>query len=166
MLSSNELPRLQCEQFHHDQRNHFDILCLPKPDRLKHYGLHFAKYVGRLARGTAEPKSQKQTIVDALLISLSAANTLHQDLASIRVETIRRTDQIDPLLVFADAAGRFADACEKLDHLEDSFALARNANIDILHWLITTADELQFDLVGALCERRTELAARQFYVTE
>jgi len=68
--------------------------------------------------------------------------------------------------MFADAAGRFADACEKLDHLEDSVALARNANIDILHWLITTADELQFDLVDALCERRKELAARQFYVTD
>jgi hypothetical protein len=90
MLSTNELPRLQREQFHHDQRNHLDILCMPKPDRLKHYGLHFAKYVGRLARGSAEPKPQKQTLVDALLISLSAANTLHQDLASIGGETTRR----------------------------------------------------------------------------
>jgi hypothetical protein len=166
MLSTNELPRLQREQFRHDQRNHLDILCMPKPDRLKHYGLHFAKYVGRLARGSAEPKPQKQTLVDALLISLSAANTLHQDLASIGGETTRRPDQIDPLWMFADAAGRFADACEKLDHLEESVALARNANIDILHWLITTADELQFDLVAALCERRKELAARQFYITD
>ena len=166
MLSPIALPRLQREQFHHDKRNHSDIVCLPKPDRLKHYGLHFAKYVGRFARGSAEPKSEKQTLVDALLVSLSAANTLHQDLASVGVETPRRTDQIDPLRVFADAAGRFADACEKLDHLEDSFALARSANIDILHWLIATADERQLDLVGALYERRKELAQRQFYVTD
>jgi len=166
MLSPNELPRLQREQFHHDKRNHSDIVCLPKPDRLKHYGLHFAKYVGRFARGSAEPKSEKQTLVDALLVSLSAANTLHQDLASVGVEAPPRADQIDPLRVFADAAGRFADACEKLDHLEDSFALARRANIDILHWLIATADEQQLDLVGALYERRKELAARQFYVTD
>ncbi|HEX3497611.1 MAG TPA: hypothetical protein VHT02_10665 [Methylocella sp.] len=166
MLSPEGLLRLQREQFHHDKCNHWDIICLPKPDRLKHYGLHFAKYVGRLARGSAEPKPQKQTLVDALLISLSAANTLHQDLASIRIETTSRPDQIDSLWVFADAAGRFADACEKLDHLEDSFSLARNANIDILHWLITTADDLQFDIVGALCKRRKELAARQFYITD
>jgi hypothetical protein len=87
-------------------------------------------------------------------------------LASITVEPARRTDQIDPLRVFADAAGRFADACEKLDHLEDSVNIARTANVDILHWLIRTADEQQFDLMQALYERRKQLAARQFYVTE
>jgi hypothetical protein len=166
MLSPNELPRLQREQFHHDKRNHSDIICLPKPDRLKHYGLHFAKYVGRFARGSAEPKSERRTLVDAFLVSLSAANTLHQDLALIGIEPSHRRDEVDPFRVLADAAGRFADACEKLDHLEDSFALARNANIDILHWVIAAAGERQIDLVGALYERRKELAARQFYVTD
>jgi hypothetical protein len=158
MLSLTELPRLQREQFHHDKRNHSDIMCLPKPDRLKHYGLHFAKYVGRLARDSAEPKTPKQTLVDALLVSLSAANTLHQDLASIPVAPERRPDQIDPLRVFADAVGRFADACEKLDHLEDSFALARSANIDILQWVIATAGKQKLDLMDALRGRRKELA--------
>ena len=43
------LLRLQREQYRHDQRNHSDIACLAKSERLKHYGLHFAKYVGRLA---------------------------------------------------------------------------------------------------------------------
>jgi len=166
MLSTNELLRLQREQYHHDRRNHSDIMCLPKPDRLKHYGLHFAKYVGRLARDFTESKTPKQTLVDALLVSLSAANTLHQNLASIGAAPTCRTDQIDPLRVFADAAGRFADACEKLDHLEDSFALARSANVDILHWVIATAGEQKFDLADALHERRKELAERQFYVTD
>jgi hypothetical protein len=166
MLSAQELSRLQQEQYLHDKRNHSDIICLPKPDRLKHYGLHFGKYVGRLARGSAEPKPPKQTLVDSLLVSLSAANTLHQDLASVEIGAIRRADQIDPLREFADAAGRFADACEKLDHLEDSFALARSANIDVLRWVITTAAEQEFDLLDALYERRKELAARQFYVTD
>jgi len=64
MLSISELPRLQREQFHHDKRNHSDIFCLSKHDRLKHYGLHFAKYVGRLARGPAEPKPSNQTLGD------------------------------------------------------------------------------------------------------
>jgi hypothetical protein len=166
MLSSNELLCLQREQFRHDKRNHFDIICLPKPDRLKHYGLHFAKYVGRFARGSEEPKSPKQTLVDVLLVSLSAANTLHQDLGSIGAEPRCRTEQIDPVRVFADATGRFADACEKLDHLEDSFALVRSANFDIVHWVIAMACEQQFDILGALYERRKELAARQFYVTD
>ena len=53
----NDLTRMQKEQYRHDMRNHSEILCLHKTERLKHYGLHFAKYVGRLARESAEPKS-------------------------------------------------------------------------------------------------------------
>src|SRR5205823_4710500 len=81
MLGRDELQRMQREQFRHDERNHKDILCLPKPDRLKHYGLHYAKYVGRLARGSAEGKTDEKTLVDAILVALSAANTLLQDLS-------------------------------------------------------------------------------------
>jgi hypothetical protein len=140
-------------------------MCLPKPDRLKHYGLHFAKYVGRLARDSAEPKSPYQTVIDAFLIALSAANTLQQDLSSLPPKR-PRIEQVDPLRVFADAVGRFADACEKLDHLEDSFALARNANIDIVQWLVATVTERQINLLAALDERRKQLAERQFYVSD
>ena len=53
MLSPEELGSLQQEQHAHDMRNHFDIMSLHKTERLKHYGLHFAKYVGRLARESA-----------------------------------------------------------------------------------------------------------------
>lgn len=167
MLSGDELLRLQQEQFHHDRRNHSDIACMPKPDRLKHYGLHFAKYVGRLARGSADPKPSNQTLVDTFLVSLSAANTLHQNLASLATSSAEyRRDQIDPLRIFADAMGRFADACEKLDHLEDSYILARSANIDIVSWVIAEAVEQQFDIVSELQNRRKQLAMRQFYVTD
>jgi hypothetical protein len=82
-VSLGDLARLQCEQHSHDMRNHFDIISLHKTDRLKHYGLHFAKYVGRLAREAAEAKPVERTLVDALLVSLSAANTLHQDLGAL-----------------------------------------------------------------------------------
>src|ERR1700748_777589 len=81
LISSADLARLQSEQHKHDLRNHFDIISLHKTDRLKHYGLHFAKYVGRLARESAEAKPIERTLVDAFLVSLSAANTLHQDLS-------------------------------------------------------------------------------------
>jgi hypothetical protein len=43
MVGKYDLLQMQREQFRHDERNHKDILCLPKPDRLKHYGLHYAK---------------------------------------------------------------------------------------------------------------------------
>src|SRR3984893_6346898 len=166
MISADDLALLQREQFRHDQRNHSDILCLPKPDRLKHYGLHFAKYVGRLARGTAEAKSVDRTVTDTALVGLSAANTLHQRLDRCAL-TGRLADlQIDPMRPLADAAGRFADACEKIDHLEIFLSIARAANEDILNWFLAIAAERQLDLKAAIKARRRELADRQFYVTD
>lgn len=163
-LSSEDLLRLQQEQFRHDQRNHSDIWCLPKPDRLKHYGLHFAKYVGRVARGADETKTVERTIVDTALVCLSAANVLHQHLQLKDAQAFK--SQIDPLRNFADAAGRFADACEKIDHLEEFLTIARTANEDVLSWVLTSAGERQFDLEGGIKQRRKELAARQFYIAD
>jgi hypothetical protein len=163
-ISSDDLARLQCEQHSHDLRNHFDIISLHKTDRLKHYGLHFAKYVGRLARESAETKPVERTLVDTLLVSLSAANTLHQDLSKENYLASDVTDQVDPWRTFADAAGRFADACEKIDHMEEFVLMARKANADITNWLISAARERDFDLQDAIRARREELAARQFYI--
>jgi hypothetical protein len=163
MLSALELAKLQREQHAHDMRNHFDIVSLHKTDRLKHYGLHFAKYVGRLAREPAEEKRFEGTLVDTLLIGLSTANTLHQDLSRENYPT-RHDVQIDPIRCFAEAAGRFADACEKIDHLEEFIPMARQANRDILLWVMSAADDRKLDLRSAAEIRRTELAARHFYI--
>lgn len=69
-------------------------------------------------------------------------------------------------MVFADAAGRFADACEKIDHLEDFLTIARSANQDILRWVLDAALECGLDLRRAIKKRRAELAARAFYVAD
>jgi hypothetical protein len=160
------LVRLQCEQHSHDLRNHFDIISLHKTDRLKHYGLHFAKYVGRLARESAETKPVERTLVDTLLVSLSAANTLHQDLSKESFILSEVAGQASSWRTFADAAGRFADACEKIDHMEDFVPLARKANIDIANWIVGIAAARNFNLQNAVCVRRAELAARQFYIKD
>jgi hypothetical protein len=166
MLSPSEIADLQRGQYAHDMRNHFDIISLHKTDRLKHYGLHFAKYVGRLARDSAEPKPVERTFVDAFLVSLSVANTLHQDLSEESPGLEVPSDQIDPLRVLADAAGRFADACEKIDHLEEFLPIARKANQDILAWVLRAAGERHFDLKSAAPARREELRRRHFYITD
>lgn len=162
----DDLALLQREQYRHDQRNHSDIACLGKPDRLKHYGLHFAKYVGRLARGNAEVHSVDRTITDATLICLSAANTLHQRLDQCTLGKTSAPIQLDQLGLFADAAGRFADACEKIDHLEEFVSMARVANEDILNWILAAAEERGLNLHVAIRKRRSELVDRQFYVTD
>jgi len=166
MLSTNDLSRLQREQFQHDKRNHFDILNLSKTDRLKHYGLHFCKYVGRLARGAEESKSLERTLTDTFLVILSAANTLHQELAHEASLPLRFNDQIDSIYRFADAAGRFADACEKIDHMEEFIPIARKANHDLAGWVIASAQERRFELEPAIKMRREELATRQFFISD
>jgi len=165
MFSDADMLRLQQDQHRHDHRNHTDILHRSKNDRLKHYGLHFAKYVGRLARGSAEPISYDRTIVDTVLVSLSAANTMHQHLEA-PVPLTKEARQIDPLRTYADAAGRFADACEKIDHMEEFIPIARKANTDIMSWALHQADERKIDLEGQLRQRRGELRGRQFYIVD
>jgi hypothetical protein len=165
MLSADDIRRLQREQFRHDQRNHSDIHCLAKADRLKHYGLHFSKYVGRLARGESEEKSLARTVVDTALVSLSAANTLHQRLEAA-CDVGGFAPQVDPLRLFADAAGRFADACEKIDHLEEFVSLAVHANSDVMRWVLSFSGERGIDLETGIHERRSQLAKRPFYIAD
>lgn len=167
MLSGADLLRLQQEQHKHDSRNHADIHSLHKTERLKHCGLHFCKYVGRLARGTAEAKPLERTLTDTFLVCLSAANTLHQNLSQVALGGSPVIAANEPLNAFADAAGRFADACEKIDHLEDFTEIARRANLDVLSWTLHMADEHKLDLEGALLRhRRGELRGRAFYISD
>lgn len=164
--TQDTLPRWQGEQHRHDQRNHSDIACLHKTDRLKHYGLHFAKYVGRLARGEADPISVERTIVDTALVCLSAANTLHQKLDLPGDNQLHKNLANDDLNPLADAAGRFADACEKIDHMEEFVSQARTSNQDILNWVFSATAVNDVDIEAAMKTRRAELAERQFYILD
>lgn len=148
----------QQAQHEHDLENHFDILSLSRLDRLKHYGLHFAKYAGRFARGEAETKSRAQTMTDAFLVSLSAANALNQSLSDVEVG--HRNGEAPSDLEFTDQAGRFADACEKIDHLEEFRSLALDANAALVEWIICSAAANGLDLDSLVDERREQLARR------
>lgn len=164
---SHNLRQLQAEQYAHDRRNHSDVLSLPRAERLKHYGLHYAKYAGRMARGQYEEKPFQRTIIDCFLINLSAANALAQDLSVEMVGAHReRNSREDGFLRFVDAMGRFADACEKQDHLEDFHTIVRRANRDITDWVVGTASEWEIDLPRAAAERRKEIARRLFFIVD
>lgn len=162
----NTLLEWQSAQHKHDQRNHSDIACLHKTDRLKHYGLHFAKYVGRLARGESDPISMERTIVDTALVCLSAANTLHQKLDIPGDNLVHKDLENDNFKPLADAAGRFADACEKIDHMEEFVEMARTSNQDILNWVFSARATNDLDIEAAMKSRRSELANRQFYILD
>lgn len=155
--------RQQAQQ-EHDLLNHFDILSLSRSNRLKHYGLHFAKYAGRLARGRAEAKSRTETLVDAFLVALSAANALNQALPDF--DGALGTGQYPSDLDFTDQAGRFADACEKIDHLEEFRTIALDANAALTDWIVRSAAVAGVDLDALVEERRRQLARRHAYTPE
>jgi hypothetical protein len=159
MQNDQDLIDWQRDQYDHDMRYHFDVLSLHKNDRLKHYALHFAKYTGRIARGEKEEKEIEQTLVDALLVSLSAANGLHQKL---RYEA--RSEEDDFLIALADASGRICDAAEKIDHQEPFLDIARSANNDIMNILLSQAKLRNLNVPTSLAERRRFLKSRQFFV--
>lgn len=146
----------QKRQYQHDLSNHLDILSLPRVDRLKHYGLHFAKYAGRLARGSAEEKSIQETIVDAFLVSLSAANVLNQAFPEAGIDNTSQCTDLE----FTDFSGRFADACEKIDHLEEFREIALNSNLMIMSWIINKSERIPCDLLDLAEKRRAQLSGR------
>ncbi|MDJ0627610.1 MAG: hypothetical protein QNJ44_05075 [Rhodobacter sp.] len=154
----------QQAQHEHDLRNHFDIVSLSRSDRLKHYGLHFAKYAGRFARGSTEVKSRAETFVDAFLVALSAANALNQALPDFNYENEKEEEPSD--LTFTDQAGRFADACEKIDHLEEFRAIALDANAALVEWIARSASVAGLDLDALVNERRQQLARRPVHAPE
>ncbi len=153
----------QQAQHEHDLQWHFDVVSLPRVGRLKHYGLHFAKYAGRLARGDAETKSRTDTLVDAFLITLSAANALNQALPDVDGA---QTDGHAPSdLAFTDQAGRFADACEKIDHLEEFRTAALDANAALAEWIVHSAVAAGVDLDALIETRRRQLSRRPVYAS-
>ena len=154
----------QQAQHEHDLKNHFDILSLSRLDRLKHYGLHFAKYAGRFARGEAEAKSRPETMTDAFLVALSAANALNQALPDVGGGTAG--GEVPSDLAFTDQAGRFADACEKIDHLEEFRTIALDANAALVEWIVRHAAADGLDLDALVEERRGQLARRPVHAPE
>jgi hypothetical protein len=159
MTTSSELLEWQRDQYEHDMRNHFDILSLHKQDRLKHYAMHFGKYAGRVARGAKEEKPLSRTFADAMLVCLSAANTLHQRLAYSP-----NASNESFFIRLTDAQGRMNDAAEKIDHMENYVDIATAANQDILNALLDLADLEDFDTLDAINARRAQLRERHFYI--
>lgn len=140
MTLAEDLLALQWNQLNHDERYHKEIVLLPVADRMKHFALHMAKYVGYFAEALDLDENAlfERTLIDAFIISLASANTLNLDLGkalvgeesapseSVEKLGLRLARQADLLPEdretflkrFARCSGRLAKACESLDHVE------------------------------------------------
>lgn len=115
------LVELQGTQLAHDLRCHSDILNLPTKEKMTHFTLHFAKYVGRMFRMTNDVKLYQRTLVDSMIITLSAANALNINLDTMIKEygdpTLKHNNDVLNTRL-AVLTGEMAKACESLDHIE------------------------------------------------
>jgi len=177
MTLAENLLALQWNQLNHDELYHKDIVRLSVPDRMKHFALHMAKYVGYFAEAMDSQDSVlfERTLVDAFIISLASANTLNLDLGhelscqavsacdSLTTFRVRLAAEFFPggddairfLKELARRSSRLAKACESLDHVEsypfrDSMM---SSVIDIFKLLFAECSVLGIDLAEKVKSR-------------
>lgn len=184
-FAADELIRLQREQLEHDEYYHREIARLDMKGRVTHLTLHFAKYVGYLGElcdnRNADAEIQR-ILVDAFIISISAANTLNVRLSekldselckkvSLRELGIRLAHShlmsdvpLSQLLLtkLSQPTGRMAKACEGLDHIESSNFRAElvAGSIEIFRLTLAAAAKLDLDIVELSKTRLDEVKER------
>jgi hypothetical protein len=178
---------LQLAQLQHDEAFHKEIRLLPVNERIKHFALHFAKYLGYLAEAqeSHDVLQLERALVDTFIITIASANTLDLDLSKAvsdlhcpNVENLmelgfqlargienRESDPFWFILRFARSTGRLAKACESLDHLE-AFPFRETMTssvLDIFKFVIVEAHSRQLDLVRLLRERLRDIEDKYLF---
>lgn len=190
MTAAKSLRDYQLAQRNHDIAFHRDVFYRSSSDRLRHYCLHFAKYVGRLARAPPEgeelAKVLKATVVDATIICLALSDVLNVDLdeqlegafgkpakpgaggwASI-IDVSRSEMGIEKLREFAlhrggEATGDLCKVAESLDHIEalDPRTALTEGLIAWLSLVIVCSQHLKIDLFGEVEARWREIEKKR-----
>lgn len=186
-MVDEQLLSLQWAQLKHDERYHKDIALLPVSERMKHFALHMAKYVGHIAEAVenGDDALLQRTLVDAFIISLASANTLELDLGKalsnrcdsptknlqklgvqLASSLQRPTGDASWLLrMMGRCTGRLAKACESLDHVEDypSRATMLDSTRDLFELLLIEASLRGIDLRERAAERTQNIEAKHLF---
>ena len=165
---------LQRSQQEHDQANHGDIFTLHAFEKLKHFHVHFSKYVGRMAgvnlNTLAGMNQIWPTVVDTALICLSAANCLKiklDELVPPEVgDELTSTQTAQHLFTqLAVATGHIAKAIDGHDHMEsvNVRTQCQPALVQIMCAVLVHARNTDTDLVAAVEARRQEIRRKKLY---
>jgi hypothetical protein len=157
------LDGLQWQQFQHDEKYHREIARLTVQDRLKHMALHFAKYAGQLYAGPSESEFRRLA-TDVLIIGISTANILNLRLADVLGSTNASDGwAFDRCLVVA--AGQMAEACEKMDHMEDFAYRPRISaqTIKIINSVLALFVENNWDVGNSIETRLAPVKAKSIF---
>jgi hypothetical protein len=133
MQAADRLEKLQFKQLKHDEIYHSDICLLRIQARIAHHTLHLGKYSGKMAQALVtkegvDSKSLTKTVLDALIIVMSSANTLNlplwnitgaeEDLQGALDGRQQSGDEQAHILSYVIIVGKLAKAVEALDHVE------------------------------------------------
>jgi hypothetical protein len=186
-MVDEQLRSLQLAQLKHDERYHKDIALLPVGERMKHFALHMAKYVGHIAEAmeNGDDDLLQRTLVDAFIISLASANTLQLDLGkALSSHCDSSTKNLEKLGVQlamtlkrpnGDAnwllrtmgrhTGRLAKACESLDHVEDYpfRATMLDSTRELFKVVLVGASLRGIDLLEEAAERIQSIEAKYLF---
>jgi hypothetical protein len=128
------LYNLQFKQLRHDEIYHSDICLLRIQARIAHHTLHLGKYSGKMAAALIAAPSKSNdaaltaTILDAIIIVMSSANTLNMPLWEMETAVDDLVGAIHGVQLEGEAkvhaigyvvvVGKLAKAVEALDHVE------------------------------------------------
>lgn len=167
-----DLGELQRLQETHDQKYHRDIYYLPTIRWLTHLTLHYLKYAGKLTElihgGKIEKGSLETIVIDACIVTLSAANTLNIDLDSKRVKGIAGYQQ-EEAIALRDSitlyAGQMAKALESLDHMETTAyrELLENGIRGISNTVVEVAAAIGCDLSEKVQQRWKNIEEKSIF---
>lgn len=164
-IAEVDWPSVQFAQFEHDEKYHREISRLSVQDRLRHMALHFAKYAGRLYDQPSD-EVVKQTAIDTLIIGISCANILNDDLGrALASDTLKQSNAGEFPRQLTIAAGEMAGACERIDHLEDfPFRRAIREQVNaIVALTLTFFAENEWDPIAEMSARLAGVKAKSIF---
>lgn len=190
MAPPKTLKDLQLAQRNHDISFHRDVFYRSSPDRVRHYCLHFGKYVGRLAKAPSDGEGLNavlsSTLTDAAIICLALSDVLNVDLdeqlesafgkpskagiegwaALIDVSgTTMPASQVRDFTMMrgAQATGDLCKVAESLDHIEafDPRSALLEALVAWLSVILVASTQLRFDLLSGIEARWREVEKKR-----
>lgn len=177
----DRLEKLQFKQLKHDEIYHSDICLLRIQARIAHHTLHLGKYSGKMAQALVvkegvDVPSLVKTVLDALIIVMSSANTLNlalwkvtgteDDLQGALAGSWVPGDLQAHILSYVIIVGKLAKAVEALDHVESfDSRTAYEYNLKSLwivllkFWRLVTDQPLE----QALTDRMVSIESKNMY---
>ena len=190
MVAQMTFKDLQHAQRVHDERYHREVFNLSSPERVKHYCLHLAKYVGRFARNTGSDdellETLRSTLTDAMIISLALSDILNIDIdeqlerefgkrfkpgfegwASVIDDSGKKMELPEireyALKGCAEATGTLCRVAESFDRIEslDHRSLLIEGLLSWLSILIVSANQISLNLPLSIQARWKEVEQKQ-----